>query len=131
MRNTLGDLNNHLFAQLERLSDEELKGDKLLEEIGRARAVTDVASQIIENGALVLKAQKVYDDLLDANAKNQRCWKDNNEAFLYSRTEEFLVENIKGRTRKELCEMFNAYFGLDLGLNQITAYIKITAYVAD
>ena len=71
MRNTLGDLNNHLFAQLERLSDEELKGDKLIEEIGRARAVTDVASQIIENGALVLKAQKVYDDLLDANAKTK------------------------------------------------------------
>ncbi|WP_264647951.1 HNH endonuclease signature motif containing protein [Bacillus thuringiensis] len=36
----------------------------------------------------------------------------------------FLAENIKGRTRKELCEMFNAYFGLNLGLNQITAYIK-------
>lgn len=72
MKNTLGDLNNHLFAQLERLSDEELKGDELLEEIGRARAVTAVASQIIENGSLVLSAQKVYDDLLDANAKKPK-----------------------------------------------------------
>ncbi|HDR7254295.1 HNH endonuclease signature motif containing protein [Bacillus cereus group sp. MYBK71-2] len=44
--------------------------------------------------------------------------------FYTAEQKNFLVENIKGRTRKELCEMFNAYFGLDLGLNQITAYIK-------
>lgn len=36
----------------------------------------------------------------------------------------FLTENIKGRTRKELCKMFNDYFNLNLGLNQIIAYIK-------
>ena len=124
MRNTLGDLNNHLFARLERLSDEELKGDKLIEEIGRARAVTDVASQIIENGALVLKAQKCM-TIYWMQTQNQRCWKGNDEAFLYRRTETLLTKNIKGRTRKELCEMFNEHFNLNLGLNQITAYIKI------
>lgn len=57
MQNKLSDLNNHLFAQLERLGDEELKGDKLSEEINRAKTVTDVAQQIIANGSLVLKAQ--------------------------------------------------------------------------
>jgi hypothetical protein len=58
MRNTLGDLNNHLFAQLERLSDEEIKGEALAEEIERAKAVTSLANQIISNGTLVLQAQK-------------------------------------------------------------------------
>ncbi|MFT4415297.1 hypothetical protein ACLM5H_15660 [Fredinandcohnia humi] len=58
MRNTLGDLNNHLFAQLERLSDEELTGEKLDEEIKRARSINDVAKRIISNGTLVLQAQK-------------------------------------------------------------------------
>lgn len=60
MRNTLGDLNNHLFAQLERLSDEDLTDEQLAEEIKRAKAVTSVAHQIISNGSLVLQSQKFY-----------------------------------------------------------------------
>lgn len=56
MKNKLTDLNNHLFAQLERLSEEDLKSDKLTEEITRAKAVTDVAKNIIENGRLILDA---------------------------------------------------------------------------
>jgi hypothetical protein len=60
MQNTLGDLNNHLFAQLERLSDEDIKGEALVEEIERARAVTSIANQIISNGTLVLQAQKFH-----------------------------------------------------------------------
>ncbi|OMF35222.1 hypothetical protein BK133_10950 [Paenibacillus sp. FSL H8-0548] len=67
MRNTLGDLNNHLFSQLERLSDEDLSGDKLAEEINRAKAVTSVASQIISNGSLVLEARRLADDRLNAD----------------------------------------------------------------
>ena len=68
MKNSLGDLNNHLFAQLERLSDEDLTGGKLFEEINRARAVTSVASQIIANGALVLDARKLADDRMDMDS---------------------------------------------------------------
>lgn len=64
MKNTLGDLNNHLFAQLERLSDEELTGDKLVEEIERAKSVTSVASQIISNGNLLLKAKELQIETL-------------------------------------------------------------------
>ena len=57
MQNTPTDLNNHLFAQLERLGDEDLAGDKLQDEICRAKAVSDIATQIISNGSLVLKAK--------------------------------------------------------------------------
>ncbi len=56
MKNSLGDLQNHLFAQLERLGDEDLKGDNLQEEINRANAISDIATQVIANSNLVLKA---------------------------------------------------------------------------
>ena len=69
MKNTLGDLNNHLFMQLERLGDEDIKGEALQEEIGRARAITAVATQIINNGNLVLQARKAIDNSLNADAK--------------------------------------------------------------
>lgn len=62
MKNTLGDLNNHLFAQIERLSDEDLKGDELKEEIDRSRAITGVAGQVISNAELLLKAKIAYDE---------------------------------------------------------------------
>lgn len=67
MKNTLSDLNNHLFAQLERLSDEELKGEELQEELNRSKAVSDVAKNIVSNGNLILQAHKFKDERMDAN----------------------------------------------------------------
>lgn len=61
MKNKLIDLNDHLFEQLERLNDEDLKGEALEEEISRSRAVAVIASKIIENGSLVLSAVKFED----------------------------------------------------------------------
>lgn len=58
MKNSLSDLNNHLFAQIERLGDETLKGDELHEEINRAKAVAGVSTQIISNARLVLDAHE-------------------------------------------------------------------------
>ena len=62
MKNTLVDLNNHLFAELERLSDEDLTSEELEAEISRSKALTGVSSQIIQNGKLMLDAIKFQDD---------------------------------------------------------------------
>lgn len=56
-RNTLGDLNNHLFMQLERLNEEEISGEELEKEINRSRAITSVAKEIISNANLILRAK--------------------------------------------------------------------------
>ena len=66
MKNKLIDLNNHLFCAIERLNDDELKGDELNQEINRAHAMTNVAAQIINNANLVLKATVAADN---ANGK--------------------------------------------------------------
>ncbi|HCC10123.1 MAG TPA: hypothetical protein DEQ39_04540 [Atlantibacter hermannii] len=58
MKNTLEDLNDHLFCQLERLSDESLAGEDLQKELLRSKAITDVACQIVSNGKLALEVQK-------------------------------------------------------------------------
>lgn len=65
MKNTLGDLNNHLFAELERLGDEELVGDSLAEEISRAKSIADVSTQIISNAHVILKAEQFRDGKID------------------------------------------------------------------
>jgi len=62
MKNKLVDLNNHLFEQLERLNDEDLKGKALVEEIERSRAIANVASQIVKNASVILAAQIHMDE---------------------------------------------------------------------
>ena len=63
MKNTLSDLNNHLFAQLERLSNEELSKDELAFEAERAKSISLVAREIVSNAALVLESRKRIPEL--------------------------------------------------------------------
>lgn len=69
-KNTLSDLNNHLFEQLERLND--ASEDELKDEIDRSKAVTDIAKSVIDNGRLVLDAERFRDDRWDAEAETPK-----------------------------------------------------------
>lgn len=62
MKNTLADLNNYLFEQLERLQDDDLDEAGLEKEIKRSEAVQKVARTIIDNGTLALNARKHLDE---------------------------------------------------------------------
>ena len=69
MKNKLTDLNDHLFMALERLNDEGLAEAELYQEIDRAKAIAGVAAQIINNGQLVLKAQKLKKEYIGEDKK--------------------------------------------------------------
>lgn len=69
MRNTLIDLNNHLFVEIERLNDEELTEDELKKEMNRAKAMTSVASKIIDNATLMFEASKFVSEFRGEDEK--------------------------------------------------------------
>lgn len=56
MKNTLKDLNNHLFAQLERLNDESISPEELEKEMDRAKSVVSVANAIVANANVQMRA---------------------------------------------------------------------------
>lgn len=59
-KNKLGDLDNHLFAMLERLADEDLSADDIDTEVKRADAIVSLADQVISNAKLKLDAAKLF-----------------------------------------------------------------------
>ncbi|HEV7433925.1 MAG TPA: winged helix-turn-helix domain-containing protein [Pseudorhizobium sp.] len=59
MKNRLSDLNDHLFMQLERLSDEDLTPEQIETEAKRGTAMVDVADTIIRNASLQIQAAKI------------------------------------------------------------------------
>ena len=58
MKNKLTDLNNHLFAQLERLGDESLTDEQLTKGIDRAKSISQISKDVVSNATLVLDAEK-------------------------------------------------------------------------
>ena len=71
-KNTLADLNDLLFAEMERLDDESLKGDDLKEELSRAKGMAQIGTKIILNARTILDAAKFQDEKLDADSKTPR-----------------------------------------------------------
>ncbi|MBN8852253.1 MAG: hypothetical protein BGO55_00725 [Sphingobacteriales bacterium 50-39] len=49
MKNKISDLRDHMFAQLERLGDEDLSEEDLKKEISRAQAISEVGKVIVES----------------------------------------------------------------------------------
>ena len=56
MKNRLLDLNNHLFSQLERLTEEGISAEQIEQEAKRGEAIVAVAEQIVKNADLQFKA---------------------------------------------------------------------------
>ena len=60
MANSLGDLNNHLFNQLERLGNGDLSAEQIEQEVQRADAIVKISDQVTRTADLSLKAAKLY-----------------------------------------------------------------------
>ena len=67
--NNLNSLNSKLFEQLDRLTNNNLSGDKLQEELERTDAIVDISRTIISNADLMLKAMVAKDEKLGSYAK--------------------------------------------------------------
>ena len=61
-RTTLNDLNEYLFQEMDRLTNEDLSAEELDREIKRSDALQKVAKTIIDNGALALQVKKHLDE---------------------------------------------------------------------
>lgn len=67
--NTLSDLNTKLFEQMCKLSKDDISSEDLEKEIARSDSMIKIATVIISNGELALKAAKFKDDMLNADNK--------------------------------------------------------------
>ena len=61
-KTTLNDLNEYLFQELDRLTNDDLSAEELDKEIKRSDALQKVAKTIIDNGTLALQAKKHLDE---------------------------------------------------------------------
>lgn len=61
MKNRLTDLNSYLFEALDRITNDELTGEVLEEELKRANMVSHIATTAIKNGELAFRVMQHRD----------------------------------------------------------------------
>lgn len=61
-KTTLNDLNEYLFQEMDRLTNEDLSAEDLDKEIKRSDALQRIARTVIDNGSLALQAKKHLDE---------------------------------------------------------------------
>lgn len=61
-KTTLNDLNEYLFQELDRLTNEDLSEEELDKEIKHSDALQKIAKTVIDNGVLALQAKKHLDE---------------------------------------------------------------------
>lgn len=84
MKNTLGDLSNLMFEQLEKMSDDDMTDEQLEKEIKRADAMAKMGEAILKTGELQFKVMQHMDEYGYQREKNvpemlevhDRCQKD-------------------------------------------------------
>lgn len=62
MKNTLSDLNNILFAQLERLADDDLSDEAIALEVQRTQSVVSIADRIVSTAQIQLSGARFLAD---------------------------------------------------------------------
>lgn len=73
MKNTLEDLSNYLFEQIERINDDELDDKQLNKELKKASAMSSLASNIIQGTKVQIDGAKAAIDygFVDRNSRGK------------------------------------------------------------
>lgn len=63
MKNTLNDLNNILFEQIERINDDSLQGEELNEQLKKSREINNIAVTLVQSGSLLLRTMQYREEM--------------------------------------------------------------------
>lgn len=124
MSNTLLDLNKKLFEQLDNLSKNNITSEELEKEIARSESMIKIANVIISNGDLALRAAKFKDDMMNADNKLPKMLEGQIMKKYTDDIIDFLREIAPGKTYKEIVEIFNKKYNLDMTIDKLSSLLS-------